>query len=59
VISETEFKVKAKIRLGQQKFRKALIPLWKGKCALCGINLSDLLRASHAKPWKDSTNLEH
>ncbi|MFB7142349.1 HNH endonuclease [Gottfriedia sp. NPDC056225] len=58
VIAETESEIKAKIRLGQQKFRKTLIPLWGGKCALCAINLSELLRASHSKPWKDSTNLE-
>lgn len=58
VIAETESEAKTKIRLGQQKFRKDLFPLWKGKCALCGINLSELLRASHSKPWKDSTNIE-
>lgn len=32
--------------------------LWNGKCALCGINLPELLRASHSKPWKDSTSME-
>lgn len=58
VIAETESEVKAKIRLGQQKFRNTLIPLWEGKCALCGINLLEILRASHSKPWKDSTNIE-
>ncbi|PFK33193.1 restriction endonuclease [Bacillus cereus] len=58
VISETESEVKATIRIGQQKFRKALMELWNGKCALCGINLPELLRASHSKPWKDSTSME-
>ncbi|MBT2736215.1 HNH endonuclease [Bacillus sp. ISL-7] len=58
VIAETESEAKTKIRLGQQKFRKDLFPLWEGKCALCNINLSELLRASHSKPWKDSTNVE-
>lgn len=58
VIAETESEIKTKIRLGQQKFRKDLMPLWEGKCALCGINLPELLRASHSKPWKDSTNAE-
>lgn len=58
VIAETESEVKTKIRLGQQKFRKDLMPLWESKCALCGINLPELLRASHSKPWKDSTNAE-
>jgi putative restriction endonuclease len=58
IIAETESEVKAKIRLGQQKFRKSLIPLWDGKCVLCDISLSELIRASHSKPWKDSTNAE-
>lgn len=58
LITETESEAKTKIRMGQQKFRKNLIPLWEGKCALCGIKLSDLLIASHSKPWKDSTNIE-
>ncbi|HWO97757.1 MAG TPA: HNH endonuclease [Bacillus sp. (in: firmicutes)] len=58
VIAETESEAKTKIRLGQQKFRRDLMPLWEGKCALCGINLPELLRASRSKPWKDSTNAE-
>ncbi len=58
VIAETESEEKTKIRLGQQKFRKGLLPLWEGKCALCGIDLPELLKATHSKPWKDSTNEE-
>ncbi|PFH90620.1 HNH endonuclease [Bacillus sp. AFS088145] len=58
VISETELEAKAKIRLGQHKFRKDLLELWKNKCALCDINLTELLRASHSKPWKDCNNSE-
>ncbi|WP_347549904.1 HNH endonuclease signature motif containing protein [Pseudalkalibacillus hwajinpoensis] len=58
VITETESEAKTKMRWGEQKFRKDLIPLWKGKCALCAINLSEVLKASHSKPWKDSTNIE-
>ena len=58
MIAETEAEVKTKIRLGQQKFRKGLMPLWGYKCALCKIELPALLRASHSKPWKDSTDFE-
>ncbi len=58
IISETESEVKTKIRLGQQRFRKDLLSLWRGKCALCEINLPQLLRASHSKPWKDSSDKE-
>lgn len=58
MIAETEAEVKTKIRIGQQKFRKNLIPLWDHKCAVCGIELPELLRASHSKSWKDSTDFE-
>lgn len=58
MIAETQAEAKTKIRLGQQKFKKGLMPLWDHKCALCGIDLPVLLRASHSKPWKDSTNDE-
>ncbi|KNH20340.1 restriction endonuclease [Priestia megaterium] len=58
LISETESEVKAKIRLGQRQFRQGLLHLWNSQCALCNIKLPDLLRASHSKPWKDSTNEE-
>ncbi|REB11578.1 HNH endonuclease [Sporosarcina sp. BI001-red] len=58
LLAETEAETKTKIRLGHQLFRKDLMPLWHDKCALCDIELSELLQASYAKPWKDSTNIE-
>ena len=58
IIAETESEAKMKIRRGQQKFRKNLMPLWNNICPLCGIRLEPLLRASHAKPWKDSSDAE-
>ncbi|MGA9289002.1 MAG: HNH endonuclease [Anaerobacillus sp.] len=58
VITETESEAKTKMRWGQQKFKKELMPLWDDKCALCAIELPELLRASPSKPWKDSTNEE-
>ncbi|MEG0472243.1 MAG: HNH endonuclease [Solibacillus sp.] len=58
VLIETEAEAKVKIRKGQQKFKKHLTPLWNNQCALCGITLPALLRASHAKPWKDATDEE-
>jgi hypothetical protein len=38
-------------RVGQQLFRDALIDYWRGQCAVTGLNLVSLLRASHIKPW--------
>lgn len=42
-----------KERVGQDLFRKALMGYWGGACAVTGIQLPQLLRASHAKPWAD------
>ncbi|AWN15324.1 putative type II restriction endonuclease [Salinisphaera sp. LB1] len=44
-------------RLGQGKFRKSLIDYWAG-CAVTGAENLTMLRASHAKPWRVSTNVE-
>jgi len=58
MIAETESELKTKIRLGQQKFKEGLLPLWNHKCVLCEIELPALLRASYSKPWKDSMDFE-
>ena len=58
VLIEAEAEAKVKIRKGQEKFRKQLLPLWDNHCALCGISLPELLHASYSKPWKDATNEE-
>ena len=44
-------------RRGQGKYRKDLIRLW-GKCAITECKQVELLRASHIKPWRDSSNSE-
>jgi putative restriction endonuclease len=46
-----------KTRIGQQKFRNDLIQYWGG-CALSGVQLTEILKASHIKPWKDATHAE-
>ncbi len=38
-------------RIGQQLFRDALIDYWQGTCAVTGLSIVPLLRASHIKPW--------
>ena len=45
-------------RIGQGGYRKKLIEIWDGRCALTGCSLSQVLVASHAKPWSDSSNDE-
>jgi hypothetical protein len=51
--STTEALRLTKQRVGQNLFRKALMDYWGGACAVMGIHLPELLRASHAKPWAD------
>jgi putative restriction endonuclease len=38
-------------RVGQDIFRASLIDFWQGRCAITGLAVPELLRASHAKPW--------
>jgi hypothetical protein len=57
VLPETERESVIKARIGQGIFRKQLLEMWDG-CAVTGVRLPDLLRASHIKPWRDSTNPE-
>ena len=38
-------------RIGQDMFRKSLLDYWGGKCCVTGLAVSDLLRASHIRPW--------
>ena len=38
-------------RVGQDVFREALIEFWGGACAVVGLDVVSLLRASHSKPW--------
>lgn len=40
-------------RVGQNLFRNGLLALWEGRCAVTGLAVPALLRASHIKPWAD------
>ncbi|MBX3182794.1 MAG: HNH endonuclease [Polyangiaceae bacterium] len=40
-------------RVGQDLFRAGLLDLWEGRCAVTGLAVPELLRASHIKPWAD------
>lgn len=53
----TEREAVVKARVGQGRFREDLLQIWHG-CAITDIRRPDLLRASHIKPWRWSTNLE-
>jgi len=57
-ISKTTKKAIIESRVGQGLFRKELITLGNGKCAVTNLDLTDILIASHIKPWKVSNNNE-
>lgn len=38
-------------RVGQNLFRDALLDIWEARCAVTGLGVPALLRASHIKPW--------
>ena len=40
-------------RVGQDIFRAGLLDYWQGRCAVTGLAVPELLRASHIKRWAD------
>lgn len=56
-LAPTERLSVARARLGQGEFRERLLRRWRG-CAVTGIGSPELLRASHIKPWRVSSNQE-
>jgi len=47
-----------KTRVGQGKFRELLKVVWSNKCAVTGCDITDILIASHIKPWAESNENE-
>jgi hypothetical protein len=40
-------------RVGQDVFREGLLDYWEGRCAVTGLAVPEILRASHIKPWAE------
>jgi putative restriction endonuclease len=57
-LTTTEVVASVRRRVGQDIFREALLDLWEGRCAVTGLAVPELLRASHAKPWAVATDSE-
>jgi len=57
-VSSTEREATVRQRVGQNLFREGLLALWGNCCAITGLDTPELLRASHAKPWSDSSDIE-
>lgn len=43
-------------RVGQDLFRHGLLEYWEGRCAITGLAVPELLRASHIKSWADCSS---
>lgn len=56
-LNQTEKDSIVKSRIGQGLFRDGVVDLW-GSCAVTGLSNISLLKASHIKPWRESSNLE-
>jgi len=55
-IQNTEVERMVRQRVGQDVFRRSLMDYWGGACAVTGIALPEILRASHAIPWAECTS---
>lgn len=54
-VAGTEVERIVRQRVGQNKYREAMLDYWGGACAVTGVAISQVLRASHAKPWAECT----
>ena len=54
----TEVETVVKQRRHQEEYRSKLENYWDNACAVIGVRIPEILRASHAKPWKDSSDTE-
>ena len=43
-------------RVGQERFRRLVLAVWKGQCAITGA--TQFLIAGHMKPWSESSDTE-
>lgn len=57
-LTRTQRETLIQARLGQGVFRKQMLELWGGQCAVTGLAIQSALIASHAKPWAESTDEE-
>jgi len=57
-VDQTTKEALVNARIGQGQFRADVLALWDGSCAVSGTCTREAIRASHIKPWRDSSNEE-
>lgn len=53
---DTEIERVVRQRVGQDRYRDALLTYWGGACAVTSVAVTEALRASHAKRWAECAN---
>ena len=43
----------SKVRMNQYLFRKMVLDNYRNRCCITGLNIPEVLRASHIKPWAE------
>ena len=56
LLSSTTKQEMLNVRIGQQRFRKLVLDMWRHRCAITGAG--QFITASHIKPWSESDNSE-
>ncbi|MGR3178524.1 MAG: HNH endonuclease [Candidatus Anammoxibacter sp.] len=57
-IESTDKEALVNARVGQGTFRAIVLQFWNYRCSVTGSSTLDAIRASHIKPWRDSTDEE-
>lgn len=57
-VDATTKELLANARVGQGAFRARVLALWGSQCCVTGSTTLNAIRASHIKPWRDSTDDE-
>ena len=57
-IPETTRQALINARMGQGGFRRRMLKIWEGRCAVTGCAEQVVLVASHTMPWADGSNAE-
>ncbi len=55
-LSPTSRQQLVEARLGQGRYRQELEKIFQGRCAVTGLGVRQLLRASHILAWKDASD---
>lgn len=58
ILSTAEAEANVKIRRSYERFEHAVKSHWHGQCAICQLDVPELLHATYAKPWKDCSVME-